>query len=181
MGFTLDRDRVLARHGLVLAGNPRPGRSHKTPWPEWCEWAPNQLWCWDASQFEACTASNYAYGIIDLVSRKWIATTLTAEPTSLAARVLFTKALDAEGLLTDNLAERLSDLDAELPSDDESVPLLLAICLDRLRRYCGARSRVAAREYAWPCAPTGAGQRDLACLCSVKGSRRGRLGDRGAV
>lgn len=120
-------DRVLARNGLVLAGEPRPGRSVKTPWPDWCEWEPNQLWCWDMSQFEACTAAKYAYGIIDLVSRKWITVTLTAEPTSLAARVLFTRALAAEGLLTDELAQRLADPEAEVPDDDESIPLLLAI------------------------------------------------------
>ncbi len=85
------------------------------------------LWCWDASQFEACTASKYAYGIIDLVSRKWVTVTLTAEPTSVAARVLFLKALEAEGLLTNELRDRLSDADAEPPDDDDSVPLLLAI------------------------------------------------------
>lgn len=75
---------------------------------------------------EACTTARYAYGIIDLVSRKWIASTLTAEPTSVSARVLFLKALDAEGLLTDHLRDRLSDLDAE-PPDDDGLPLLLAI------------------------------------------------------
>jgi transposase InsO family protein len=85
---------------------------------------------WDASQFETCATSKYAYGIIDLVSRKWIAVTLTPEPTSVSARVLFIKALDAEGLLTDDLAARLSDLDddTEIPAlDADTVPLLLAI------------------------------------------------------
>ncbi len=119
-------DRVLSRNGLVLAGETRAARSVKTPWPDWCEWVPNQLWCWDASQFEACTRAKYAYGIIDLVSRKWITVTLTAEPTSVAARVLFLNALESEGLLTDELADRLSDADGEPPADD-SVPLLLAI------------------------------------------------------
>lgn len=120
-------DRVLARNGLVLAGERRPGRSTKTPWPDWCEWRPNQLWCWDMSQFEACTAARYAYGIVDLVSRKWITVTLTAEPTSASARVLFIKALQAEGLLDDKLAARLADPATEIPQDDEGLPLLLAI------------------------------------------------------
>jgi len=121
-------DRVLARYGLVLQGQPRPPRSHKTPWPDWCEWRPNQLWVWDASQFERCEASKYAYGIIDLVSRRWIAVTLTPEPDSVAARVLFLKALDAEGLLTDDIADALSVLDDpdEIPVLDDT-PLLLAI------------------------------------------------------
>ena len=120
-------DRVLARHGLVLQGSERPARSTKQPWPDWCEWRPNQLWCWDGSQFERCTTAKHAYGIIDLVSRKWIAVTLTSEPTSVSARVLFTKALDAEGLLTDELRDRLSDLDAELPDGEAGTPMLLAI------------------------------------------------------
>ena len=121
-------DRVLARNGLALAGDPRPARSQKQPWPAWCEWRPNQLWCWDGSQFEACEASKYAYGIIDLVSRKWITTTLTPEPTSASARVLFLKALDAEGLLTDEMRDRLTDLSGEIPEGEEDgVPLLLAI------------------------------------------------------
>jgi transposase InsO family protein len=120
-------DRVLVRHGLVLQGSERPPRSHKQPWPDWCEWRPNQLWCWDGSQFERCTTAKHAYGIIDLVSRKWIAVTLTSEPTSVSARVLFTKALDAEGLLTDELRDRLCDLDAELPDGEAGAPMLLAI------------------------------------------------------
>lgn len=121
-------DRVLARHGLRLRGGRRPGRSEKKPWPDWTEWRPNQLWCWDASQFERCTASKYAYAIIDIVSRKWIATILAPEATGTQVRVLFLKALDAEGMLTGELAERLVVLDDTSPVDDlPEVPLLLAV------------------------------------------------------
>ena len=59
------------------------------------------------------------------MSRKWIAAHLTAAPDSAAARVLFANALDNEGLLTDELAARLADPDAD-PPDDE-IPLLLAL------------------------------------------------------
>jgi putative transposase len=120
-------DRVLERNNLPLAGETRPAKSQKRPWPAWCEWRPNQLWCWDSSQFERCEASKYAYGVIDLVSRKWIATILTPEPTSLSARVLFLKALEAEDLLTDELRDRLADPDAKPEIDDDSIPMLLAI------------------------------------------------------
>jgi putative transposase len=121
-------DRVLSRHGLRLRGGKRPAKSEKTPWPDWAEWRPNQLWCWDGSQFERCVASKYAYGIIDLVSRKWIATVLSAEPTGVTVRVLFTKALEAEGLLSDTLAVRLADLDDQAIGDnDPDLPLLVAI------------------------------------------------------
>lgn len=121
-------DRVLARHGLSLRGGKRPARSEKTPWPAWAEWRPNQLWCWDMSQFERCRAAKYAYAIVDLVSRKWIATVLASEATGVTVRVLFTKALAAEGLLSDDLAARLGALDdAAVGDDDPEVPLLVAI------------------------------------------------------
>lgn len=122
-------DRVLARNGLSLKGEPRPGRSRKTPWPDWCEWRPNQLWCWDMSQFEDCTAGKYVYGIIDLVSRKWIASIVAPEATSTQVRILFLKALEAEGLLTDETRSRLATLDETVPDtgDDDEVPLLLAV------------------------------------------------------
>lgn len=119
-------DRVLAGHGLALAQTPRPKRAPKAPWPDWCEWRPNQLWCWDGTQFPACGTARYAYAIVDVVSRKWIATHLTAAPDSVAARVLFAKALQGEGLLTDEIAARLGDPHAELPHSDD-VPLLLAL------------------------------------------------------
>lgn len=120
-------DRVLARNGLVLAGNPRPGPSKKKPWPDWCEWRPNQLWCWDMSQFEACVTSKYVYGIVDLVSRKWVTTIVTPEPTSVSVQVLFTKALESEHLLSPTIRERLTDPANAVLDEENDVPLLLAI------------------------------------------------------
>lgn len=120
-------DRVLSRRGLALRGGKRPGRSVKTPWPDWAQWRPGKLWCWDMSQFERCAASRYAYAIIDLVSRKWIATILAPEATGTQVRVLFTKALAAEALLTGELAERLIDIDDHAVGEQPDVPLLLAI------------------------------------------------------
>ena len=119
-------DRVLAGHGLALAGTPRPAKATKTPWPTWCEWRPNQLWCWDGTQFPTCRQAKHAYAIVDVVSRKWIATHHTAAPDSVAARVLFAKALQSEGLLTDELAARLDNPHADLPHSD-TIPLLLAV------------------------------------------------------
>ena len=121
-------DRVLARNGLTLKGAPRPGRSEKAPWPDWCEWRPNQLWCWDMSQFEKCVGGKYVYGIVDLVSRKWIATTVNPEATSTQVKIIFTNALDAEGLLTGQIRERLANLDETIPElDDDQIPLVLAV------------------------------------------------------
>ncbi len=75
--------RVLAGHGLALAGTPRPVRAAKTPWPNWCEWRPNQLWCYHGTQFPACKQAKHIYAIVDVVSRKWIASHLTTTRTVL--------------------------------------------------------------------------------------------------
>jgi putative transposase len=115
-------DRVLARHGLVLPGAPRPGRSAKRPWPDWVQWRPNQLWCWDAMR---CASSPVVYGIVDVVSRKWVATLLTPEATSTQVKVLFLAALDAEGLL-DGLEWRLDRPD-DVDLAEEAAPILLAV------------------------------------------------------
>ncbi len=119
-------DRVLAGHGLALAGTPRPARTVKTPWPNWCEWRPNQLWCFHGTVFPACKPAKHVYAIVDVVSRKWIATHLTPAPDSVAARVLFAKALSSEGLLTEEAAARLDDPNSDMPHSDD-VPLLLAV------------------------------------------------------
>jgi transposase InsO family protein len=118
-------DRLLDRHGLTLAGEPRPPTSVRKPWPEWVEWSPNQLWCWDQSQFERCRVARYAYAIVDIVSRKWITTLLAAEPTSVQVKVLFTQALRAEAIL-DDLDGRLAD-PVTVDFDDETLPVLLAV------------------------------------------------------
>ena len=65
--------RVLAAHDLVL---PKPaGRApvQRTPWPDWLEYRPNQVWGWDVTHFGRCRAAPCAFAIIDLVSRKWLA------------------------------------------------------------------------------------------------------------
>jgi putative transposase len=127
--------RVLAAEGLVLPGNPAREPLPRTPWPDWLEWKPNRIWAWDFTHFTR--AKRAAVAILDVVSRKWIATLVGAEETSTQVEVVFTNALAAEGLLdladalgTDALRaalasgkpERLADLVAT-----GTVPLLLAI------------------------------------------------------
>jgi transposase InsO family protein len=118
-------DRVLARNGLALPGTPRAPRSLKRPWPDWVQWRPNQLWCWDATHFMRCVSSPVVYGIIDVVSRKWVATLLTPEATSTQVKVLFLNALDVEGLL-DGLEWRLDHPD-DVDLAEPDAPILLAV------------------------------------------------------
>jgi putative transposase len=63
---------------------------------------------------------------MDLVTRKWLATVVSAEETSTQIEVVFTDALEAEGLL-DEAAERGSDGLIDPTVDDERRPILLAV------------------------------------------------------
>ncbi len=110
--------RVLAAHGLVLpeppARQPAPGK----PWPDWLQ--PNRIWAWDVTHFSR--AKRCAFAIIDLVSRKWIDTLVSAEESSSQVVVLFEHALEVEGLVDLLTPERL-----ELAADDPARPILLAV------------------------------------------------------
>ncbi len=112
--------RVLAAHGLVLPDPaPRPSVA-KRPWPEWLEWKPNRIWAWDGTHFPR--ARRVAFAIVDLVSRKWIDTVVSAEESSTQVKVLFEHALEVEGLIDLLTPERL-----ELAPDDPARPILLAV------------------------------------------------------
>ena len=85
---------------------------------------------------------------------------MASEATGVQVRVLFTKALEAEGLLGDDLAVRLATLDdAAISDDDLAVPLLLAIsdngtemkCRDT-RRFMAVCSIV--QHFGRPSTPT---------------------------
>jgi transposase InsO family protein len=86
------------------------------------------VWGWDATHFGRCRRSPFCFGIIDLVSRKWIATLLTAEESSTQAKVLFLDALDAEGLLA-QVQHRLDHPAGAVAVDldDDRLPILLAV------------------------------------------------------
>ena len=100
-----------------------------------------QVWGYDFSAFP--TAGTSALAILDLVSRKWIDTMLCAEATSVQVQVLFTRALEREGLL-----ERILTLVDELdpgaePSDLQ--PVLLSVSDN------GAQMRSASTRSSWRC------------------------------
>ena len=75
---TLAHRSLAAVGGAAVAGggrDPRPGGSHFT------------------------RAKLTTFAIVDVVSRKWIATVVTAEESSTQVQLLFAEALDAEGLV----------------------------------------------------------------------------------
>lgn len=112
--------RVLAAQGLVLPEPPVRQLTPRKPWPDWLQWQPNRIWAWDVTHFSR--ARRCAFAIVDLVSRKWIDTLVSAEESSSQVVVLFEHALEAEGLLDLLTPERL-----ELAPDDPARPILLAV------------------------------------------------------
>ncbi|QGK48007.1 DDE-type integrase/transposase/recombinase (plasmid) [Mycobacterium intracellulare subsp. chimaera] len=127
--------KVLAEEGLALQGNPLREPIPRTPWPDWLEWKPNRVWGYDFTHFTR--AKRAAIAILDIVSRKWIATVVSAEETSSQVEVAFIEALQTEGLWEAADARATAALVAALDSGDRDTveaaigdgqrPLLLAI------------------------------------------------------
>lgn len=116
--------RVLAKADVNLPEPPpRPERPQRRPWPEWVQYRPNQVWGYDVTHFGRCGAAPNCFAIVDLVSRKWIATLLSAEETATQTQVVFLDALEAEDLIG-AVEDRLDT--GELPGSDET-PILLAV------------------------------------------------------
>ena len=83
-------------------------------------WEPNHIWIWDATHFTA--AKRCVFAIVDMVSRKWIATLVSIEETATQVVVVFDLAVAAEGLSELITPERL-----DLAADDPARPILLAV------------------------------------------------------
>lgn len=63
--------------------------------------------------------------VMDLVTRKWLTTVVSAEQTSTQIQVAFLEALDAEGLM--ERIDARADGTVDLSVDDPSRPILLAV------------------------------------------------------
>lgn len=114
--------RVLSLSGKRFRSLPRPARGHKRPFPNWLTYRPNQVWIHDTTHF---TRAEMAVLIImDLVSRKWISTVVSAQETSVQVELGFTMALRAEGI-DDVLAARQADMDSGWHGPH--LPVLLAM------------------------------------------------------
>jgi putative transposase len=120
--------RVLKAENLALPGKPVREPAVKAPWPEWVAWKPNSIWCYDFTHFTR--ARRVAVAVIDIVSRKWLASLVSAEETATQIEVCFTDALAAAGLhtlLDDQLLTQLRSGQSSVDDLDETVPVLLAM------------------------------------------------------
>lgn len=118
--------RVLTGAGLHLPGapprEPRPAR----PWPEWAELVPGVIWIYDFTHFTR--SKRCAVAVLDVVSRYWLATVVSAEESSTQVEVAFTRALIEDGkehLLDDDLLAELAS--GEIPEGDDRLPVLVAL------------------------------------------------------
>lgn len=127
--------RVLADQGLLLPASAPREPAEKKPWPDWLEWKPGRIWAYDFTHFTR--ARRAVIAILDMVSRKWIATLCSAQETSSQVEVCFLDALQAEGMLIeldrrDTAALRQALLSGERDQleravDDGQLPMLLAV------------------------------------------------------
>ena len=115
--------RVLAAQGLVLPARPQRTPAPARPLPDWIEWRRHHIWIYDITHFPR--AGRVAYAILDVVTRKWLATLVTAVETATQVEVVFTDALDAEGLWP--AVEARQAQRARHGDDSDQEPILLAM------------------------------------------------------
>jgi len=89
--------RVAVKHRIRLPGEPYRPRPILPAMPQ-IPWERNRIWIWDATHF--ARAKRVAYAIVDVVTRYWIGYLLTAEQTHTQVQLLFTRALEDQGLLS---------------------------------------------------------------------------------
>jgi len=106
--------RVALKHQVTLPGEPVRARPAKPVFPE-VPWERNRIWIWDATHFTRC--KRVAYAIVDVVTRYWIGYLLTSEQTHTQPQLLFTRALEDQGLLGP---------DGLPPERDSDSPILVA-------------------------------------------------------
>lgn len=107
--------RVALKHKIKLPEDPFRIPAPRPALPE-VPWERNRIWMWDASHFPR--TKRVAYAIVDVVTRYWIGYLLTNETSSTQAQLLFTAALEDQGLL---------DADGRPPARDDGLPILVAL------------------------------------------------------
>jgi putative transposase len=118
--------RVLVAAGIVLPTTAAREPRVKTPWPDWAELVPGVIWIYDFTHFRA--SRRCAVAVLDVVSRLWLSTVVSAEESSTQVEVAFTDALITDGKAHLLDAQLLEELHAGVvPDNDERLPVLLAI------------------------------------------------------
>ncbi|HVB27504.1 MAG TPA: integrase core domain-containing protein [Mycobacteriales bacterium] len=118
--------RVLLAAGVILPAPAQRVPRAKSPWPQWAELVPGKIWIYDFTHFRA--SRRCAIAIVDVVSRLWLATVVSAQESSTQVEVAFTAALVADGkahLLDEPLLAELAA--GVVPDNDDRVPVLLAV------------------------------------------------------
>jgi putative transposase len=110
--------RVLVATGIVLPAAAAREPRARTPWPQWAELVPGVIWIYDFTHFRA--SRRCAVAVLDVVSRLWLSTVVSAEESSTQVEVAFTDALITEGkahLLDAQLLDELhAGIDAPMSS-----------------------------------------------------------------
>ncbi|MGH3452247.1 MAG: transposase [Haloechinothrix sp.] len=117
--------RVLAEAGIVVPQRPARSPRERRGLPEWAELVPGVIWIYDFTHFASVKGAVIA--VIDVVSRYWLSTVVSAEETSTQVEIAFTRALVAgakEHLLDGPLQTELAT--GAVPDHDE-LPVLLAL------------------------------------------------------
>lgn len=118
--------RVLIDAGVVLPQRQRREPGSRRAWPEWADLVPGVIWIYDFTHFRASGCC--AVAVLDVVSRLWLATVVSAEESSTQVEVAFTKALIADG--KDHLLEDptlLAELSGGTVPERDELPVLLAL------------------------------------------------------
>ena len=90
LGVTVDAVSRSSSPGACSARPPAARtRRRRRPLPDWIEWKRHQIWIYDITHFPR--AGRVAYAILDVVTRKWLATLVTAEETATQVEVVFTR------------------------------------------------------------------------------------------
>lgn len=119
--------RVLRDAEVILPARPARVPRPRSPWPAWAELVPGVIWIYDFTHFTGLPRWS-AVAVLDVVSRFWLATVVSAEESSTQVEVAFTRALVADGkdhLLEDQLIEELRC--GTVPDGDDRLPVLLAV------------------------------------------------------
>lgn len=117
--------RVLIEAGVHLPERPARERRPARAWPQWAELVPGVIYIYDFTHFRSTKWC--AIAVMDVVSRYWLATVVSAEESSIQVEVAFTRALLADGkdhLLDDAL---LAELATGAIPDGQEIPVLLAV------------------------------------------------------